>query len=359
MQYLYKKYKRIALMLILSYCCVSLNAQKPKSKISGFPFPIIYYTPETRLAYGIAGTITFHSTDDSTRKKTSSVLAGIAGTQNKQFLSYAQFQLFLNKFYVFGEAGYYKYNYFFYGTGPYEVPEELYAVNYPRIKVNATHKVAPDFYAGVAYQYENFNIKNTAVNGELSKGVIPGSKGGVVSGAGLQLVYDTRDTVLFPSKGFFANANYLINGRYIGSSYNFNRFVADISMYRKVSPKIVLAINSYNSFISGTAPFQQLSQVGGNKLLRGYYQGRYMDKNFSALQGEARFLIYKRLGAVLFGGSGVLGGNSKFLDFNRVHHSYGGGLRFIMNRKEHLNLRIDYARGKGSSGFYLTFGEAF
>lgn len=356
---MYQKYKHIALILILCFCGISSNAQKQQSRFSGFPFPIIYYTPETKLAYGIAGTITFHNTKDSARKKTSSILAGIAGTQNKQFLSYVQYQLFLNKFYVFGEAGYYKYNYFFYGTGKNEVPEELYAVNYPRIKVNATYKVAPDFYAGVAYQYENFSIRNTAINGELRKGVIPGSKGGVVSGAGLQFVYDTRDTVLFPSKGFFANANYLINGKYIGSSYDFIRLVVDLSMYRKVSSKIVLAINSYNSFISGTAPFQQLSQVGGNKLLRGYYQGRYMDKNLSAVQAEARFPIYKRFGAVLFGGSAVLGGSGKFLDISQPHHNYGGGIRFKMNRKEYLNLRLDYAFGKGSSGFYLTFGEAF
>lgn len=359
MQYFYRKYKSACLTIAFSMVAASLFAQPKKSKISAFPFPIIYYTPETKLAYGVAGTATFHYGNDSLNKKPSTILAGIAGTQNKQLLLYTQYQLFLNKYYVFGEAGYYKYNYFFFGTGGNEVAEELYAVNYPRIKINATYKFQSNFYAGIGYQYEKYNIKTTAINGELSKGTIPGSKGSVVSGLGLQTVYDTRDTVLFPSKGWFANASLMINGKCLGGNYNFNRFVLDISTYQKLSLKVLLAVNSYSSFITGNAPFQQLSQVGGNKLLRGYYQGRYMDKNLTALQAELRFPVYKRLGAAFFGSSSVLGGDNSFLNFNQLRYSYGGGIRFVMNRKEHLNLRLDYALGKNTSGFYLTFGEAF
>ncbi len=359
MQFLHQKYTIASFILALLLAASSAGAQSGKKKVSAFPFPIIYYTPETKLAYGIAGTVTFRYGNDSLNKKPSTILAGIAGTQNKQLLVYTQYQLFLNRVYIFGEAGYYKYNYFFYGTGSNTVPEELYAVNYPRIKINAAYKLLPNFYAGLGYQYENYNIKNTTINGELSKGIVPGSTGSVVSGLGLQTVYDTRDTVLFPTKGWFTNASVMVNGKYIGGNYNFNRFVLDVSAYQKLSSKLVLAVNSYSSFITGNAPFQQLSQVGGNKLLRGYYQGRYMDKNLMALQTELRFPIYKRFGAALFGSSGVLGGNGSFLNFNQMRYSYGGGIRFTMNRKEHLNLRLDYAIGKGTSGFYLTFGEAF
>lgn len=359
MQFLYRKNNSAISIMALLFISASAAAQSGKKKVSAFPFPIIYYTPETKLAYGIAGTVTFRYGNDSLNKKPSTILAGIAGTQNKQLLIYTQYQLFFNRFYLFGEAGYYKYNYFFYGTGNNTVPEELYAVNYPRIKINAAYKWLPNFYAGLGYQFENYNIKNITINGELSKGIVPGSTGSVVSGLGLQTVYDTRDTVLFPTKGWFANASFMVNGKYIGGNYKFNRFVLDVSAYQKLSLKLVLAVNSYNSFITGNAPFQQLSQVGGNKLLRGYYQGRYMDKNLVALQTELRFPIYKRFGAAIFGSSGALGGDDSFLNFSQMRYSYGGGIRFTMNRKEHLNLRLDYAIGKGTSGFYLTFGEAF
>ena len=114
MQYFYRKYKSACLTIAFSMVAASLFAQPKKSKISAFPFPIIYYTPETKLAYGVAGTATFHYGNDSLNKKPSTILAGIAGTQNKQLLLYTQYQLFLNKYYVFGEAGYYKYNYFFF-----------------------------------------------------------------------------------------------------------------------------------------------------------------------------------------------------------------------------------------------------
>lgn len=359
MQCFFPKYKTASVTIALLFVTISVTAQSGKKKISAFPFPIIYYTPETKLAYGVAGTVTFRYGKDSLNKKPSTILVGIAGTQNKQLLLYTQYQLFLNKYYIFGEAGYYKYNYFFYGTGSKEVPEELYAVNYPRIKINGAYKFLPNFYSGISYQYENYYIRTVAVNGELSKGTVPGFKGSVVSGLGLQTVYDTRDIVLFPTKGWFANASLMANGKYIGGDYNFNRVVLDVSMYQKLSSNLLLAVNSYSSFITGIAPFQQLSQVGGNKLLRGYYQGRYMNKNLTALQAELRFPVYKRFGAALFGSSGVLGGDGSFLNFNRVRYSYGGGIRFTMNRKEHLNLRLDYALGKNTSGFYLTFGEAF
>lgn len=359
MQFLFWKNGPVFFMMALLIISSSGAAQSVKRKVSTFPFPIIYYTPETKLAYGIAGTVTFRYGNDSLNKKPSTILAGIAGTQNRQFLIYTQYQLFLNGFYLFGEAGYYKYNYFFYGTGNNTVTEELYAVNYPRIKINAAYKWIPHFYAGLGYQYESYNIKNTTINGELNKGLIPGSTGSVVSGLGVQTVYDTRDSVLFPTKGWFANASFMVNGKYIGGNYNFNRFVLEVSAYKKLTSKLMLAVNSYNSIITGNAPFQQLSQAGGNKLLRGYYQGRYMDKNMMALQTELRFPVYKRFGAALFGSSGVLGGDVHFLDFNQMRYSYGAGFRFTINRKEHLNLRLDYALGKGTSGFYLAFGEAF
>lgn len=359
MQFLYRKNNPVPIIIALLFITASASAQSGNKKLSAFPFPIIYYTPETRLAYGIAGALTFRYGNDSTYNKPSTILAGIAGTQNKQLLIYSQYQLFLNRFYVFGEAGYYKYNYFFYGTGNTTVSEELYAVDFPRIKINGTYKWLPSFYAGLGYQYENYDITNTAINGELGKGIVPGSAGSVISGLGLLSVYDTRDTVLYPSKGWFVNASFMVNGKYLSGNYNFNRFVLDVSTYQKLSSKVILALNSYSSFISGNAPFQQLSQVGGNKLLRGYYQGRYMDKNLIALQTELRFPIYKRFGAVIFGSSGALGGDDIFLNFSPLRYTYGGGIRFTLNRKEHFNLRLDYALGKGTSGFYLTFGEAF
>jgi hypothetical protein len=47
------------------------------------------------------------------------------------------------------------------------------------------------------------------------------------------------------------------------------------------------------------------------------------------------------------------------LRWDRMHFSYGGGLRLMVQEKEKLNLRIDYGVGEGRSGVYVILKEAF
>jgi hypothetical protein len=344
-------------------CHQHLIAQHNDSakKFSAFPFPVIYYAPETRFVFGVGGSATFRFKHDSANVKPSSIVVGAAYTQNKQVLVYTQFQTFYanNKYYVFGEAGYYIYSYYFYGLGLRQIPKELYKVDYPRIKLNATKLVLPHVYAGVGYQFEHYNVIQTQAGGELALGTIPGSKGSVTSGAGLQVIYDSRDTILYPYNGWFGQFSFINNGSIWGGDYNFSRLILEITKYQRLYKNLVLAVNTYNSFVLGNAPFQQLSQMGSNKEMRGYYQGRYTDNNLMIVEAEGRFPIYKRFGGVLFAGSGVLGNQNDFIRLNDVKYAYGAGLRFNVNRKDHLNIRLDYATGPGTDGIYFTIGEAF
>ncbi len=93
--------------------------------------------------------------------------------------------------------------------------------------------------------------------------------------------------------------------------------------------------------------------------MRGYYEGRFRDQNVALLQSEVRFDLYKRLGGVVFGAVGVLGDNQMLLRPDDPKVAYGAGLRFTVNRRDHLNIRLDYGIGRQSSGLYLTIGEAF
>ncbi len=323
--------------------------------------PVVYYAPETRAVFGIAGSLTFRFPRDSAAAKPSNVILSAAYTQNKQWLFYLPYSIFYDndKWYAFGEFGYYKYNYFFYGIGQQEVPEELYDVNYPRIKMTFTRRIFPHIYAGLRYQFEDFDIVHVQPAGALANGTIPGSNGSLTSGAGIVGIYDSRDTVFFPHKGFYAEVSATNNGRTWGGNFNFTKYIADIAYYQAVGKKSVLALNSYNSFVTGNAPFQQQSLLGGSKRMRGYYEGRFIDKNYAALQSEFRFPVVWRFGAAVFGGVAELGNEAEFLRFGDVKYSYGAGIRFVFNRDNHLNLRIDYARGDGTDGIYFTIGEAF
>ena len=94
--------------------------------------------------------------------------------------------------------------------------------------------------------------------------------------------------------------------------------------------------------------------------MRGYYAGRYRDKNAGFLQAEYRVPLFWRIGAVGFADMGNVGPEIKDVNLEHFKYSYGGGLRFALNQSEKLNLRLDYGLAKGhSQGFYLQLGEAF
>jgi hypothetical protein len=77
-------------------------------------------------------------------------------------------------------------------------------------------------------------------------------------------------------------------------------------------------------------------------------------------QLEYRLALPWRFGLVGFGGLGevVPGGNQPFRTKNFLP-SGGGGVRFALSSKYHVNLRVDYAQGKNNHTWSVGVGEAF
>jgi outer membrane translocation and assembly module TamA len=107
-------------------------------------------------------------------------------------------------------------------------------------------------------------------------------------------------------------------------------------------------------------PVRSLASFGGANRMRGYYDGRYKDLNQLLLQGEYRFPLVWKLSAVAFAGTGSVAASFSEYALNDLKYSYGAGLRIPLDRKERLNMRLDYGIGQGkNNGFYLQLGEAF
>jgi len=349
---------RITLFLFFAHTYFSF-AQKKRWSI--LPFPVVYYTPETKWAYGVALTSTFRFKGDSTNARPSQLSSGVVFTQQKQALYYLPFQIFLKnaQYYFYGEVGFYRYNFFYFGIGNLPVPKELYGVDFPRIKLNFLKKVAPHLYLGLRYQYEDYRITDTEANGAFATDQVPGSPRSITSGLGLGAFYDTRDVIFFPTRGTMADLGYFYNAAVLGGNVRFDRLYADVSAYQTILPNTVLVGNLYGNFTWGNTPFNMLSELGGGKRMRGYYQGRFRDNNTLLAQAETRFNVYKRWGGVVFSSAAVLGNQADFMRFNDPKYAYGAGVRFTANRRDHLNIRFDYAIGSDGGNFYLTIGEAF
>ena len=113
--------------------------------------------------------------------------------------------------------------------------------------------------------------------------------------------------------------------------------------------------------LGNAIPFQMLTTIGGNQLLRGIPSDLFRDNVMAALQGEYRFPIYKMLRGAVFASSGdVL--NSNDLMINRLKTSYGAGIRFkIIRGKINVSGRWDITHTNVDKGvqFFLTAMEAF
>jgi outer membrane protein assembly factor BamA len=213
---------------------------------------------------------------------------------------------------------------------------------------------------GVLYEYQRvFNVDYPA-GGLFDQQNVPGRYGYHVSGFGLSLTYDTRNNAFSPDKGTMAQLYFDHFAPLFGSDYQYTNWVIDIRRFVRIFEQQVLAVQVFGSFNTGETPLRSLSYLGGANTMRGYYAGRYRDKNAAVIQAEYRVPLFWRIGAVGFADVGNVGPTLDYINFRHFKYSYGGGLRVALNQKEKLNLRLDYGIAKGSSqGFYLQLGEAF
>lgn len=321
--------------------------------------PVISYAPETRLLFGVGGLLPFQCYGDSATHH-SLVEAFVAYTQNNQDYIYVPYWLYSkdNNYYFEGEADYYNYSYYYWGIGTNRVAEELYNVRFPKLSVSAYRRVLPHFYAGIDYYYENDVIWKTEDGGALSTGEITGSKGSANSGAGIDLLYDTRDSIYYPHNGWYIKANSYFDSPTLGATYSYQKFTGSIAWYKSLSAGTILALNEFTQIMSGTIPFNQMALVGGTKQIRGYYAGYYRDDDLTYAQAELRVHLIGRFGAVAFASEALFGNAHVFPESPGFIPAEGVGLRYNYNVKHHINLRGDVGYGK-SVEYYFTIQEAF
>lgn len=330
---------------------------------SGFTvFPGIWYTPETKLAGGGQVMYYFRSSDDRGRQHTSSIPAGITYTQRKQIAFGANPDVYFGRHHLFGEVGYLKFPDLFYGIGNETTAdmEEDYTPRMFRAIGNLQTRVYSHVSAGVVYQFEDTEMDEIAPQGLLASQEMAGYEGGRISGLGMQLNWDSRDSAFYATRGSYHQMSATIFDDALGSDYTFRQFIVDLRHYLPVFDSHTLAVQAYGSFLDGDAPFRSLSQLGGENLLRAYQLGRFRDQHALVFQAEYRVLpVFSRFGLVGFAGVGQVARDLGDLGFDAFKYSVGVGIRYQVEQTEGINVKIDMGWGEDSSGFYFGIGEAF
>lgn len=336
---------------------ISAQEMKQDTAIRFFGVPLVSYSNDTRWGFGAAGIVTFRG-----NPLRSSITFGVLYTQRKQFLMYFPYQWYSphGGWRAYGEAGWYRYLYQYFGIGNAYSDDflETYTAQYPRLRTTVARNLNDHNLVGLRYYLDVYRMVGSSPGSEVERGLPPGAQGGRSSGVGPVWLYDSRDNQFYPHRGWLTETALIGEHRLTGSNFQFIRLSMEATRFWPLGKKITLVTQGIAQFTAGTAPFFNLSQLGGTKRLRGYPDGKYRDKHLLLLQTESRFpLIWRFKGAIFAGLGTVFGTPGEVLHWRP---ECGAGLRFEFDKKQKLHLRLDYGWGEGrnNSGFYLTFGEA-
>jgi len=347
---------------------------KDSTKKSNFVVvPALASSPETGFEFGGASLFSFYT--DTVRHSITRVsnLYGYASitTKGQEKVSLnASYWEPQNTWHYTANISFYNFPFDFYGIGnnTKKANEELVDEKRTRIVITAQKLISQYFYAGLnvgGFKYYYYSGTPNQNLGFKNNSNIQDESGGSNLTAGPVLTFDNRNNNTYTTKGFMLNANLNgIQGIYSNSSYTGGFLNIDYSQFFLLQKKLVLGLNAKEqSLLGGRSPFYLLPQLGNDALMRGYYTGRYRDRNLLAGQAELRYRLSERFGVVGFLGTGEVS-NSSF-SASQLKPNYGGGLRYFFDIEKGLSIRADYGFGEKPAGepreqgFYIALGEAF
>ncbi len=325
--------------------------------------PVLGSSPETDFMFGGVTQYYFREPGSDPDSRPSTFSAVFIYTTKKQIVSILSLELYRKneEFQISGGLTYTKFPDKFWGIGNNTIDdnEEDYTPELIGFSLFAKKRFRPGLYLGLEYEFYKSNIIEVETGGILSSGSIPGSTGGIASTVGLMLDYDHRDNIFSATSGQFFSFRANFFDESFGSDYNFKTATVDLRQYFSIFDDQVFAVQAYMRALSGIPPFQMLSLLGGESYLRGYYMGRYREKNMLTCQMEYRTSDWKNIGMVAFAGLGNVGNKLSDIEFGDLKHSVGFGFRYTISRAERVKIRMDFGFGKDSSGMYLSLNEAF
>ncbi len=346
-----------------------VSSKKDSSRSGSFVvLPAIGYAQETGFEYGIASTYNFYIDKENLDSRTSNVtLIGTLTTKKQKNIKLtSDIWTKNNDYHILTEMRFRDWPFNFYGLGndTWKADEDYLDQKLYRIKLDGEKRFAPNFYAGVNLNYENFEFKDMEAGGVFESPEVYGKDGGQYLALGVSALYDTRNNTTYSTNGFYSRVKYSFAPNFFGKdNFTGNQIELDVRGFYPINKKLTIAAQGlYRRTYGKNVPFYVMRELGGDMTMRGYYLGRYKDKNYLTAQAELRYRFIPRIGVNAFLGTGST--FSKQHDM-RLIPSYGAGLRYFFSLEHNSSIRLDYAYGeqrpgeKRQSGFYLSISEAF
>lgn len=340
-------------------------------KSSLLVLPVFSSAPETGLEIGGAALFSFYS-DTTDRRTNVSTIFGYTTITTK-----GQTKLSLNlnywtphnKRHYIANSSFYNYPFNFYGVGNNTklanqqlVSEKRYKESFECDFILGRKIYIGYVVGGFKYFYKYDPDKEDVLNADP---LVQDRRGGMAAYVGPSITFDSRNSNTYATKGAIINAYYnLMHGAFINNGYKGGFFDIEYAQFFSLTRSLVLGTDVQEQSLTGAAsPFYLLPQMGSDEMMRGYYQGRYRDRNYIAGQTELRWRINKRFGLAAFAGTGEVFHSG--LRLQQLKPDYGGGIRYFFDVQKGLAVRLDYGIGQKpageprETGFYIALGQSF
>jgi hypothetical protein len=267
-----------------------------------------------------------------------------------------------DRFRVLAVAAYTEINYAFYGIGQSAgntgASIELTQVG-PVGVAEMLVRVYPRWYVGARYQLLQMTVTTGSV--AIPDGpVLPAVDADLRTAAlGPRLEFDSRDSTFYPRRGTHLQGIAAFYGSAVGGRRTYQAYQGWVDRFHGIGARHVLAWHLGGCGVAGPAPFYDVCLLGKSQDLRGYTIGQYRDRAMLAAQAEWRSELWWRFGGVAFVGGGEVAPDFGSFTWHGIQPGGGAGLRFVLAKRNHVNLRVDYAWGKESSALYIGVAEAF
>lgn len=280
----------------------------------------------------------------------------------------------------------------FFGLGNnYVGPDELSTNRYERLTgtLGIGARLSRGFALIASGAYDEIDIRRGHREGSTPSTVdrfpdLVGIRGGRTNPLSLSLLFNNRQDLTRPTRGWSVIAKATWVPRGLGNDFSYRRYLLDAGyLYPLLTRRQVVGLHFGGQYLDGGArdvPFYELSSLGGANDLRGFFQDRFLGKAELFANAEYRLKLFDfdffdiwhvQIDGVAFGDAGRV-----FFSTNEIarelgepeqsvprvddqfRFSYGGGTRIALG--EALVARIDVGFSSEETGLlYLVFGHTF
>ena len=216
-------------------------------------------------------------------------------------------------------------------------------------------------------------------NGHIAADEADGGTATIIKGG---IIYDSRDVITCPTRGFWNELYIGVAPSFLGSSDTYATLSASVREYFPIiDGRLIFTYRLvYNTLIGGKTPYYLLpfycdskyvyDGIGGVKTVRGVKRDRLQGDGYAFGNFEARWKFLKTkiynqdlyLALSAFYDTGIITDKYKTTapkyDSERLHNAIGGGFRIALNNN--FVVSIDYGQclnsQDGDNGLYIDLG---